>query len=98
MRQKISDKLRASVLDRDGRVCQYCGKKGLYKQNYALDHILPIQSGGINTLSNLVVVCRPCNTRKGSKGLSDYIEKRLLDIARETEILRNIEKELNRGT
>lgn len=47
--------------------CAYCGKKAKLTQ----DHILPLSRGGDHTLSNIVPACSPCNSKKGSKCLSE---------------------------
>ena len=68
-RQALSkDKqLREAVRERDGDHCRYCGRavrwtdrKGAAGGTY--DHVDP--SGG-NTIDNLVVACRACNSAKG---------------------------------
>jgi 5-methylcytosine-specific restriction endonuclease McrA len=74
---------RAAVIARDKRVCQYCGKSKLYKQQLHLDHVIPDSAGGRFTLDNLVVACKQCNTRKGRKMVDQYINDRLETLARE---------------
>jgi 5-methylcytosine-specific restriction endonuclease McrA len=54
-------KVRKAVFERDGKVCKYCGAK----KDLTLDHIKPVAAGGENVLSNLQVLCRSCNSRKG---------------------------------
>ncbi len=47
------------IFERDGGMCVYCG-------NYAqeIDHIIPTKDGGMSIRSNLVCICRSCNTKK----------------------------------
>ena len=63
---------RYNVFTRDGFCCQYCGKK-LIKDDLTIDHVIPISrykklgyNGKINSLSNVVTCCYPCNIRKGN--------------------------------
>ena len=62
-RAKIPEDVRAAVYVRDGGVCQECGTD----KNLSMDHIKPWSLGGPDTVENLRVLCRPCNSRKGAK-------------------------------
>lgn len=53
---------RAGVLNRDGRVCGYCGSHGT-----TIDHINPTSRGGKNSWTNTVASCDGCNQRKGNR-------------------------------
>lgn len=46
------------------KFCIYCNSI----HNLSIDHIIPISKGGENTLSNLVVACRNCNSSKRARG------------------------------
>lgn len=48
--------------------CPYCNTN---KSN-TIDHIIPLSRGGTNVLSNLIAVCVNCNSKKGSKTLSEW--------------------------
>ena len=45
--------------------CIYCFAN--IADNYELDHMVPVFSGGGSTADNLQLLCRPCNTRKKNK-------------------------------
>lgn len=62
---------RYEVLKRAGFKCQSCGQRP-DKQNdvvLEIDHIMPRNRGGLNTLGNLQVLCKNCNSSKRD----DYI-------------------------
>ena len=61
---------RTGILRRDRYTCQYCG-------DYAntVDHVKPRCRGGLHTWDNLVAACSRCNTKKGSKELSQTTMK-----------------------
>ncbi|GAB4407506.1 MAG: hypothetical protein OHK0032_02850 [Thermodesulfovibrionales bacterium] len=48
------------------RLCTKC-RKPLSWSNFTIDHIKPHALGGRSTLSNAVLMCRQCNSRKGKK-------------------------------
>lgn len=59
--------VRQVVYVRDGGVCMKCGKK-VDKDNFHVDHIIPISAGGDEwDLANLELSCPECNLKKGSK-------------------------------
>ncbi len=66
---------RKAVLRRDRYTCAYCGArpgdrqrgKVLTKQDFTVDHILPISRGGKSVWGNTVCACAACNHRKGNR-------------------------------
>ena len=57
---------RAGVLRRDGRRCQYCGKRA-----DTIDHVVPRSRGGTHTWENCVAACRACNSMKADRMLAE---------------------------
>lgn len=55
--------VRQYVLERDRCQCQSCGQTGS-EATLEVDHIVSLQSGGSNDISNLQVLCRHCNQKK----------------------------------
>ena len=49
-----------TVFARDSGACVYCGSHRLL----GLDHRLALSNGGDNTIGNVAVCCRPCNSSK----------------------------------
>jgi hypothetical protein len=52
-------KIRASILQRDGFICTYCGRHA-----QSVDHIIPLSKGGTNDPDNLTAACNTCNSSK----------------------------------
>ncbi len=65
--------------------CFYCGSKRVD----AFDHMQPRSRGGSNHPSNLVPVCRRCNSQKGSKTLEEYRETMRIEHGKEYPALIN---------
>lgn len=61
---------RVNIYRRDSYICQYCRKK-TPRSDLTLDHIIPKSRGGKNIWENIVTCCKPCNTMKGDKLLSE---------------------------
>jgi 5-methylcytosine-specific restriction endonuclease McrA/predicted transcriptional regulator len=63
---RISQKLRASILFRDGSRCQMCGASPQRSPDVTLeiDHKAPLHLGGSNDEDNLWTLCKPCNEGK----------------------------------
>lgn len=64
-----------SVLQRDNYTCIFCGKT-LAKSDATIDHIYPKSlckkyNIPANTWANTACACRPCQTRKGNKTMSE---------------------------
>lgn len=60
--------LRAVIALRDGGTCAYCGLEiGTDAEPVSLDHVHPQSKAGGHHPSNLVAVCRYCNSQKGAR-------------------------------
>lgn len=49
--------------------CARCQVKFSSQVPYTLDHVLPLSKGGGLTRSNIQLLCRPCNSSKGTKNI-----------------------------
>jgi 5-methylcytosine-specific restriction endonuclease McrA len=59
-------RLRMEILLEQGTICAYCGND--CQEDPTIDHKIPVSAGcDPYDRSNLVVCCRSCNSRKGSK-------------------------------
>ena len=68
------------IFERDGYICQLCGRKTRpdYKNyNHSLypnlDHIVPLSRRGANTRKNTQCLCHQCNVRKYNNGKGDQL-------------------------
>ena len=70
---KAYRKARQKVLSRDGHVCMYCGSN----DNLTVDHVLPIAKHPelAMELDNMVIACKPCNSRKGSRSQGVFLDR-----------------------
>ena len=58
---------RGLLLDFYG-ACLRCGSW----DNLEIDHVTPISKGGSHELSNMQVLCKPCNSSKGNRSSVDF--------------------------
>ena len=56
--------LKDELMKRQNRICTYCGYRRM-ATSMDIDHMIPVSRGGSNDKSNLQVICRKCNLRKG---------------------------------
>ena len=56
--------LKQELMKRQDNTCVYCGYRRIAR-TLDIDHMIPAVRGGSNDESNLQVICRPCNQRKG---------------------------------
>ena len=56
--------LKQQLMRRQNNTCVYCGHRRTAR-TFEIDHMTPVVRGGSNDPSNLQVICRPCNKRKG---------------------------------
>ena len=58
--------VRDVVFDRDGGKCHLCGKQ-LRREDWHLDHIIPLSRGGEHSYKNVAVSCPGCNLLKRAR-------------------------------
>ena len=66
--------LKRSLMRRQDNTCAYCGYRRI-AASMDIDHIIPVVRGGTNDESNLQVICRPCNQRKGPQTDEEFRER-----------------------
>lgn len=71
----IPKNLREIVKDRDGRTCEYCGKKlCIQPRDSNIDHRVARANGGKTTLDNLHLLCPSCNSIKWTREIEDHTQ------------------------
>ena len=61
-----------SLCERLGWICVGCGRT-LTKETAVRDHIVALAKGGSNDISNIQPLCKSCNSRKGTKDMSELV-------------------------
>lgn len=62
---KITSNMIDELLKKYQYKCAYCGKD--CRENYTIDHKLPLYRGGDNSFDNLAIACKHCNSSKRIK-------------------------------
>ncbi|MDQ3232019.1 MAG: RNA-guided endonuclease IscB [Pseudobdellovibrionaceae bacterium] len=65
--------VREYLLEKWGRRCAYCSKEGVPLE---VEHIRPKSLGGSGRVSNLTLACRPCNEKKGSRPIEEFLKSK----------------------
>jgi len=65
---------------RDGYACVYCGRYGGEDGvTLTIDHVMPVELGGSDAVTNLVTACRRCNHDKGAQHPREWLESQGVD-------------------
>ena len=51
--------------------CRYCRIELAWRE-WTVDHVVPFSRGGANTINNIVMACRSCNSRKATRMPHEY--------------------------
>jgi 5-methylcytosine-specific restriction endonuclease McrA len=65
--------VREYLLNKWNRQCTYCAKDDVPLQ---IEHIVPKAKGGSNRISNLCLACEPCNLKKGTQDIAQFLSKK----------------------
>ena len=71
-REHIPGRLRYDVLAKSGGVCVACGVSA-QERALEVDHIVPVNMGGPNDISNLQALCYKCNAQKRDRDKTDFV-------------------------
>lgn len=72
-RTRTSQTTRDLVYEQGNGICALCGRP-ISKERFTIDHILPLNRGGSNDLSNLQISCEFCNKLKGDSKNEEYLK------------------------
>ena len=72
---------RDALYKTQGGKCMYCGRK-VARDLFDVDHKTPFSRGGSDRLSNLQLLCRTCNTRKGDMSDGEFRKRYKLGASR----------------
>jgi hypothetical protein len=53
--------------------CPYCGVK-MCSRDKTRDHMVPISKGGANSLANILICCKPCNSKKRDMDFDSWLQ------------------------
>lgn len=65
--------VREYLLNKWNRQCAYCKVDNVPLQ---IEHIHPKAKGGSNRISNLCLACEPCNLKKGTQDIAQFLSKK----------------------
>ena len=69
---RMGYEVREYLLEKWEHTCAYCGARDVPLE---IEHILCRARGGTNRVSNLTLACNPCNTKKGTQRIEDFLSK-----------------------
>lgn len=64
----------AEIYDLQKGRCAYCNKK--VRDDYHIDHVVPVSKGGTNNKDNICISCPTCNLKKHAKLPHDWAKER----------------------
>jgi 5-methylcytosine-specific restriction endonuclease McrA len=65
--------VREHLLEKWHRTCAYCSAQNTPLE---VEHIIARAKGGSNRVSNLTLACVPCNQKKGTQDIEDFLSKK----------------------
>jgi 5-methylcytosine-specific restriction endonuclease McrA len=69
----VGYEVREYLLNKWDRRCTYCKAENVPLQ---VEHIQPKSKGGSNRISNLCLACEPCNLKKGTQDIEQFLIKK----------------------
>ena len=75
-RRMTRAEMKQTLIDMHGKACQGCDREFDDERYLELDHNTPRSSGGINHISNRLLLCGPCNRVKSNKFTKEGLRQR----------------------
>lgn len=66
------------ILQRYKACCAGCRRKIMMGEKWELDHVIPIEDGGVNAEGNLQPLCKPCHGIKTSREATERAKVRAM--------------------
>lgn len=67
--------VRDDIYERDDYTCQYCLNE-FERKSLTLEHVVPVNEGGIDDMVNYITACRSCNSSKQDNLLQNFLSRR----------------------
>jgi 5-methylcytosine-specific restriction endonuclease McrA len=88
---------RASLIDRDGATCVWCGREP-WPSDVTAEHLLPRSRRGRTVAENLAVACHACNKRRRTRPVAAYVRsQRQEGLEPRVDLLREVLGRLSRS-
>ncbi len=75
-----SQKEKEEILQRDGYKCQWCGRGKEDGVELQIDHIIPLDKGGKNTIDNAQILCSRCNFVKKTYSQREFGKRMMIKL------------------
>lgn len=73
-RERFTDDEKHKIAKKSNDCCCHCGRKVFFGYGATVDHFIPLDKGGSNSMYNLIMLCHDCNQEKDNKVVPiDYI-------------------------
>jgi len=69
----VNNALRQRILERDGYICQYCGRTVGNSSDRKADAVIEHVNGRSEDECNLCVACRSCNSKKNRRTAEEWL-------------------------
>jgi 5-methylcytosine-specific restriction protein A len=66
------------ILQRYKACCLGCGRKLMMGEKWELDHVIPLEDGGVNAEGNLQPLCKPCHGKKTGREATERAKVRAM--------------------
>lgn len=72
--QRFTEDEKWTIAKKSDDKCCHCGKPVFFHYGATVDHFIPLDKGGSNSMYNLIMLCEKCNQEKDNKIMNiDYI-------------------------
>ena len=77
--KRVTAEQKQAVFERARGCCEYCRSQARFAtQSFSIEHIIPRQLGGENTLDNLALACQGCNNHSSPRRRRAILSRTML--------------------